>query len=117
MKKRVNKKRIIGKIQLIIGILLLIGGITGVIFIINQTQELKSVNEDFLYEGFRESNNTGMNNETKRIYWENLALFFKNGEREIILFSQNLLLSFSLVIIISFLFITQGLINLSKENL
>ncbi len=118
-KRRLKKREIIGKVQLIIGIILLVSSITGIIISNNQIQEIKQeINNDFY---IKYSNSIeeikSYSNETQIIIAQNLGNSLQVELKAVDTLNYNLWVFFILAIIISILFITQGLINSSKgEN-
>lgn len=114
------RRQKIGKIQLIIGIILLIVGIVGLVIVFNighreseirPARIMNSINKLLSDETFQSNSN-----ETRAI----LILNEINTQDHDFNSSLNLLinigLGLSLLIIISLLFITQGLANMSKEE-
>lgn len=114
------RKNTIGKIQLIIGIILLIVGIVGVVLTygihndnienysqrINQEDSLKEVIDDF--ESYSEESKTII----KREYYNTLF----HEAFAMVVITMNFGALFILSIIISLLFITQGLVNMSEKK-
>ena len=111
------KKRQIGKLQIIIGILVLIMSLTGLLIANNWNKEQKRLNkdltEDFFYS-FKESKNSS--NETKIM----VAIDFTNKvERSYYSYTEKItsMILFSIIaFILSLMFLTQGLSNISKNQ-
>ena len=114
------KKETIGKIQLILGIILLLGGIIGSILtydwynkqiessLLYTQNNLDSLEKNENYSSFNEDSKMILRMETTT-FWVNWELFISD-------ISMSLGLLFILSIIISFLFITQGLVNMRQIN-
>ena len=115
------KRGTIGKVQLIIGILLLIVGIVGVIL----TYGIYSDNiEDYLRDTGKLDNDLKASIDGFESYSEESKTIIKQGSFNVlfhgafamILIAMNFGALFILSIILSLLFITQGLVNISEEK-
>lgn len=113
------KRKTIGTIQLVAGIIILLIGIGGLIYSIILYNELKEVMYDLrpfhdIQSSLSASNYT---NETKQI----LAMEYLNITQNQTLFEQQkvviLILSSCLAIILALLFIFRGLLNSSKQKI
>jgi len=117
-KRRLKKREIMGKIQLIIGIILLTSSITGIVISNNQIQKIKqNINNDFYmeYSNLIEEIKS-YSNETQIIIAQNFGNSIQIELKGAETLNYNLWLFFILTIIFSILFITQGLINSSKDE-
>ena len=110
-------EKLIGKIQLIIGVILLIGGLIGLIISYNYYKEnLDQYNSD-LISGANEVKESQFSNETRYLWTFDLVQIYEGEYQYINICLICLISSFSIAIIMSILFITQGLVNMSrKEN-
>ncbi len=110
------KKRQIGKLQIIIGIIVLLMSIIGLVIANNWNKEQKRLNknltEDFFYT-FKELENAS--NETKMMF----AIDFTNKvERNHYSYTErisSIVLSSIIAFILSLMLLTQGLANISKK--
>jgi hypothetical protein len=113
------KKEQIGKLQIILGIFVLIIVITGLIIAFNWDKEQKRTNqkiqEDF-YANFQNLQEKNLSNETAMLTamsfidrLERSNYNFENRMTQIILFSI-------IMFILSLIFITEGLSNISKSK-
>jgi len=117
-KRRLKKREINGIIQLIIGIILLTSSITGIVISNNQIQKIKqNINNDFYmeYSNLIEEIKS-YSNETQIIIAQNFGNSIQIELKGAETLNYNLWLFFILTIIFSILFITQGLINSSKDE-
>lgn len=117
-KKRLKKKKqVIGKIQLLIGILLIIGVISGGIISYNLYKNKTNENDSMFNNGIKNlKETTFLSNETKYLGALDYSTYYLEQHLQITLGFINLGLIFILIMSISILFITQGLINLSTTN-
>jgi len=110
------RKRQVGKLQIIIGIIILVMSIIGLVIANNWNQERKRLNEDLtedFFYSFKSLENAS--NETKTM----VAIDFTNKvERSYYSYTERII-SMSLFSIITFILslmlLTQGLSNLSKD--
>ena len=113
------KRKTIGKIQLIIGIIILLIGIGGLIYSLDIYNKLKEDMYDLksFYEVQSSLSTSNYTNDTKQI----LSMEFLSIMQNQILFDQqrvNILILFSsLAVILSLLFIFRGLLNSSKQKI
>ncbi len=116
-KKRGSKrKQIIGKIQLLIGIILLIGGLAGLIINHNLYKNAVDENIEMFEDNLKTIQGQTFSNETKYLGAGNTINYYSGQNFQINQRFINIELAFGLAIILSILFITQGLVNLSIEN-
>ena len=114
------KKETIGKIQLVIGIILLLGGIIGGVLTYNwynkQLESLPLQIQDSVNILKENENYTSFSEDSKIILRLSTTTFWTN----VISFKLDIAVSLGLLcalsIIISLLFITQGLVNMKQTN-
>ena len=119
-KKRREKMKIIGKIQLIIGILLLIAGVVGLIIDYSIYKNATNQNSDTFERGWADLNslrdNLSISNDTRFLGAIGYSFYYLEQNSQITLGLASIGLICILAIILSLLFITQGLVNSSLIN-
>jgi len=113
-KKKPGRRIVIGELQVTLGIVLLIGGILGLI--ISHNWYTSSLNQNV--GGFKSYVNTIqaniLSNETRYLGVLGVYNYYVEKESRIGQIFITLDLTFVMITIFSLLFITQGLVNLSK---
>lgn len=108
------KKKTIGKIQLIIGIIILIVGIVGLTYSYTAFNETLEKSVDFSPLTF---DNESYTNDTKEILSANYINTMYSAYSTALSITINIMLFFGIIIILSLLFIFQGLVNISEQKL
>lgn len=119
-KKRGEKKQIIGRIQLVFGIILLLTGIIGLVMDYNNYKDAVNQNVKTFINGFNSfnslKNNSIISNDTALLGGISYGISYSEENYQIIQESTIIGLMLALIIIISILFITQGLKNSLGED-
>ncbi len=108
------QRKIIGKIQITIGAVVLLASVIG-FFIVNNwhSNAEEQITKNFLQNLDDIKNTEEGSNDTLAIFAQNLGIYFENQGTQINTWQYALWLFFSLFIVISVFYITQGLVNLA----
>jgi len=108
--------KLIAKIQISLGILLIIASVIGIVLSINQIQEKSNAIKEDLTRESKYIEDQGYSNETQAILNSEAANFYLNISFHYLNIYTNAIIGFSLIIIISLFFTLQGINNLKNEK-
>lgn len=115
-KRGLKKRQVIGHAQLILGIILLVVVLVGALLSSNSYKKALENNfKDVAYK-VESLKKIQFSNDTKYLSWLSLAQYYSEQNSQIINRFINIGFTLIMLVIISILFITQGLVNSSERE-